>query len=84
MGHVDGTSTDGQHGQHVGFHRVSDHGEFCGIDPVAVQHVTVGRAVFFGDHLDTPEPVGQPASLDLAQLVSQVSLGDQQQSVGGT
>ena len=79
--HVDRAAADLEHRQDVAAHRVAHHQEPVGLDPDVAQHPPVRRGVLLEQDLDVLEVVFESRCGDLARLVHEVALGEQQQPV---
>jgi hypothetical protein len=79
--HMDRAATDLEHRQDVAAHRVADHQEAFGFDPDVTQDPPVRRRVLLEQDLDVLEMVLESRRGDLARLVHEIALGEQQQAM---
>ena len=78
---MDGAATDLEHGQDVAAHRVAHHQEAVGLDPDVTQDPPVGRRVLLEQDLEVLEVVFESRRGDLARLVHEIALREQQQAM---
>jgi len=77
--HVDGVRPDRHHRKHVAAHRIADHAEAIRRDTKTREQLRVDPGVLLKDDLNVGEVVLQPGRCDLARLMDEVALRDQDQ-----